>query len=179
MTIDRAIEILNPEHREHYDGMDEVNEACRMGMEALERNRWIPVSEQNKIGDLKYDAQEREKAVVQLRKKWQDAEMIICTMCGHFDHNIVGNIVYGNKNCGEIVGYPCCKKFTPWIPCSERMPEDDERCLVVRVGRSTRTQFRGISWFKNGDWWTGIYDDSFEITHWMPLPELPEEQNEP
>ena len=37
MTIDRAIEILNPEHREHYDGMDEVNEACRMGMEALER----------------------------------------------------------------------------------------------------------------------------------------------
>lgn len=45
MTIDRAIEILNPEHREHYDGMDEVNEACRMGMEALERARWIPCSE--------------------------------------------------------------------------------------------------------------------------------------
>ncbi len=41
MTIDRAIEILNPEHRENYDGMDEVNEACRMGMEALERTRWI------------------------------------------------------------------------------------------------------------------------------------------
>mgnify|MGYP002519979423 CR=1 FL=1 len=45
MTIDRAIEILNPEHREHYDGLDEVNEACRMGMEALERARWIPCSE--------------------------------------------------------------------------------------------------------------------------------------
>lgn len=45
MTIDRAIQILNPEHREHYDGMDEVNEACRMGMEALERTRWIPCSE--------------------------------------------------------------------------------------------------------------------------------------
>lgn len=45
MTIDRAIEILNPEHRECYDGMDEVNEACRMGMEALERTRWIPCSE--------------------------------------------------------------------------------------------------------------------------------------
>lgn len=47
MKIDRAIEILNPEHREHYDGLDEVNEACRMGMEALEleRTRWIPCSE--------------------------------------------------------------------------------------------------------------------------------------
>lgn len=42
MTIDRAIEILNPEHREAYDGLDEVNEACRIGMEALERTRWIP-----------------------------------------------------------------------------------------------------------------------------------------
>lgn len=45
MTIDRAIEILDPEHRECYDGMDEVNEACRMGMEALERTRWIPCYE--------------------------------------------------------------------------------------------------------------------------------------
>lgn len=45
MIIDRAIEILNPEHREHYKNLDEVNEACRMGMEALERTRWIPCSE--------------------------------------------------------------------------------------------------------------------------------------
>lgn len=45
MKIDRAIEILDPEHREHYDGMEEVNEACWMGMEALKRTRWIPVSE--------------------------------------------------------------------------------------------------------------------------------------
>lgn len=45
MKIERAIEILDPEHRENYDGMDEVNEACRMGMEALERTRWISCSE--------------------------------------------------------------------------------------------------------------------------------------
>lgn len=35
MKIERAIEILDPEHREPYDGLEEVNEACRMGMEAL------------------------------------------------------------------------------------------------------------------------------------------------
>ena len=45
MEIDRAIEILNPAHREHYDGLEEVNEACRMGMEALKQQKWIPVSE--------------------------------------------------------------------------------------------------------------------------------------
>lgn len=37
MTLERAIEILNPEHREHYDSIETVNEACRMGMEALEK----------------------------------------------------------------------------------------------------------------------------------------------
>lgn len=35
MTPDRAAEILDPEHREHYDSIETVNEACRMGMEAL------------------------------------------------------------------------------------------------------------------------------------------------
>ena len=45
MKIDRAIEILNPDHRKHYKNLEEVNEACRMGMEALERTRWIPCSE--------------------------------------------------------------------------------------------------------------------------------------
>ena len=35
MTFDRAIEILDPEHREHYESLDPVNEACRMGMNAL------------------------------------------------------------------------------------------------------------------------------------------------
>ncbi len=35
MTNERAIEILSPEHREHYPSIEPVNEACRMGMEAL------------------------------------------------------------------------------------------------------------------------------------------------
>ncbi len=92
-------------------------------------NTWIPCSEQNKIRDLEYEAQEREKAVVQLRKKWQAAEMFICTMCGHFDYSIDGNIVYGNKDCGEIVGYPCCKKFTPRMPLPELPKEENDETI--------------------------------------------------
>lgn len=39
MTIERAIEILDTEHKEYYDIIDieTVNEACRMGMQALEK----------------------------------------------------------------------------------------------------------------------------------------------
>ena len=36
MTIERAMEILDPEHREHYESIDPVKEACRMGMMALD-----------------------------------------------------------------------------------------------------------------------------------------------
>ncbi len=39
MTIDRAIEILDPEHREHYESIAPVNEACRIGMNALKQIR--------------------------------------------------------------------------------------------------------------------------------------------
>lgn len=35
MTIDRAIEILNPKRRKHYYNIGLVNEACYMGMDAL------------------------------------------------------------------------------------------------------------------------------------------------
>lgn len=61
MKIERAIEILDPEHRECYDGMDEVNEACRMGMEALKAlrsGRWKRYSTTMMEGSLcgKYTA---------------------------------------------------------------------------------------------------------------------------
>lgn len=35
MTNERAAEILDPTHRERYGSIEPVNEACRMGREAL------------------------------------------------------------------------------------------------------------------------------------------------
>ena len=35
MTDERAAEILDPTHRERYRSIEPVNEACRMGREAL------------------------------------------------------------------------------------------------------------------------------------------------
>lgn len=37
MTYERAAEILDPEHRENYDSLETVKEACRMGMDALKK----------------------------------------------------------------------------------------------------------------------------------------------
>lgn len=37
MLTERAVQILDPNHREHYESIEPVNEACVMGMEALRR----------------------------------------------------------------------------------------------------------------------------------------------
>lgn len=121
---------------------------------------------------------EREETVCQLRKKWQAAVTHICTMCGHFDHKTDGNIVYGNKSCGEIVGYPVCGKFTPWIPVTERLPEHFGVFIVAirepckeRVGKDC-ADFDPFAktWLPSMCW-----DKGYKVTHWMPLPEPPKE----
>lgn len=37
MTDERAIEILDPKHREHYESIEPVEEACRIGIKAIKR----------------------------------------------------------------------------------------------------------------------------------------------
>lgn len=38
ISKERAAEILDPNHREHYDSIEPVNEACRMGRAAILRS---------------------------------------------------------------------------------------------------------------------------------------------
>lgn len=63
ITPERAIEILDPEHREHYKSISPVNEACKIGMKAIKRSMvserinytadWY--SKRNNYGELVYD----------------------------------------------------------------------------------------------------------------------------
>lgn len=52
MTIERAIQILDPEHREHYDSIETVNEACRMGMAALRAQQEAEKNEPLEMDEL-------------------------------------------------------------------------------------------------------------------------------
>ena len=76
-------------------------------------------SQQKRIAELEAAVVAREKDMDMLRRKWQSAETMLCSMCGHWDCNQDGNILYGNKDCGELIGYPNCQKFSPWIPVGE------------------------------------------------------------
>lgn len=126
MTIDRAIEILNPEHREHYDGLDEVNEACRMGMKALERTRWIPCSE----------------------RPPEELEPVNVVWVNHSPEQYHQEI----KNVPQKATAVYYREKWYWWSC---LCED----LLAEYGANT----------------VDFVDSDIEITHWMPLPEPPEE----
>lgn len=63
-----------------------------------------------------------------------------------------------------------------WISCSERMPKEYADVLVTD-GEHVEVKW----WDESGYWnsWTELNSDIFadEITHWMPLPEPPQEVN--
>lgn len=80
-----------------------------------------------------------------------------------------------------------------WIPVTERLPEPDEEVLLIANGQSGRMYYIGClhhveagkSWLtgitsKESDWniWGWSYLKEPNVTHWMPLPEPPEEGNQ-
>lgn len=65
---------------------------------------------------------------------------------------------------------------TRWIPCSERMPDENNRwvlCLCVS-GAMEVLKFDYTMWNWDAQYPGRCYMENY-VTHWMPLPEPPEE----
>lgn len=90
---------------------------------------------------------------------------------------------------GKITGEPRYKekfkaeetRLQKWIPCSVRLPENGENVLVW--DKLSGDAFTGCYYESDGWEIDGYYGDySWDISHWMPRPEPPEEgerQDEP
>ncbi len=82
----------------------------------------------------------------------------------------------------ELSGNP---PVTPdgWISCSERMPNDKQYvwCWGKSYGWTEYDTFEGYYDWSRNKWWA-VTDDGEEpaskVTHWMPLPEPPEQDGE-
>lgn len=63
-------------------------------------------------------------------------------------------------------------KMNEWIKVSDKLPEENKDVLVYdsEVGIC-------IAWLDDEDWYAlGL--NYVDVTHWMPLPEIPEEVKE-
>lgn len=60
------------------------------------------------------------------------------------------------------------ERKTGWIPCSERLPEEDREVLIT-AWRDTVM----IAWLDDGEWTNDAvtFTDSSKVNAWMPLPE--------
>lgn len=66
-------------------------------------------------------------------------------------------------------------RLARWIPVSERLPEANGRYLVVSDPDGDPYP-DAATWFE-GEWWTGWSPSKkwgCDVTHWMPLPALPD-----
>ena len=64
-----------------------------------------------------------------------------------------------------------------WIPCSERMPEEIGRywCYVEEQNSLGKSHYQwNCSW--NGDRWWVESENGGRVTHWMALPEAPQQE---
>ena len=81
--------------------------------------------------------------------------------------------------CQEAVQFaPSVDAEPKWISVKERLPEDQRSVLTVNGHGEIRIM--GL-WSKRGDEWTWVHNDRMmhynDITHWMPLPEPPKEDD--
>lgn len=81
-----------------------------------------------------------------------------------------GQMVIDYDDTIEIVKQKADKYNNGWIPCSERMPEDEQvvltcKCKSISILRySTKTNH----WYElSGNWWWSAN----MVTAWQPLPE--------
>lgn len=67
---------------------------------------------------------------------------------------------------------PSTESEQRWIPCSERLPDNDESVLISNSHGVTK------AWW-NGRFWTSIAVKKYKtVTAWMPLPEPYKEEGE-
>lgn len=68
----------------------------------------------------------------------------------------------------DIMRFPSAQPEQQWIPCSERLPEDDTEVLVYLFDRTSPY----IAWVTDCCWFTEDFEVEKENypTAWMPLP---------
>ena len=78
--------------------------------------------------------------------------------------NLLKQVLY------DIQHVPTLTPPNEWVSVEERLPEEKQRVIVrcERVGTS-------VGWILWGNWMTDIGPGAGKVTHWMPLPKSPKE----
>lgn len=87
------------------------------------------------------------------------------------DHLIANGVTVAD---GKDTDVPDNNVGNKWIPVTERLPEAREVVLACGKRHATSGMFQGVL-RNNPKMWHWKGNTLKEVTHWMPLPELPED----
>ena len=99
-------------------------------------------------------------------------ELIFDSLCRHIDkscklaENIADDLISNGVTVQE------------WISVKDRVPKNSGHYLVVHRNKhngSTSTAIAAYIKCKIGEWWAN--DETYNVTYWMPLPEMPKEND--
>lgn len=98
------------------------------------------------------------------------------------------NEFYKNNHCAEdskriesVVEHLIANGVTvkKWVSVSESPKENGIYCVMVENHKNRNVKMRAYARCRNGRW-LDLYDNwenrCWHVTHWMPLPELPKEE---
>lgn len=113
-----------------------------------------------------------EELIRELQKLKMQTGSLACLGCGHEHGCSVHGCAIIRAAAKEIEILR--EKVPKWIPVTEKIPPDQEEVLVL-----TRSK-NGVRNVDKGYWAIDhfIHRGRSEVTHWMPLPGLPEEVND-
>lgn len=135
-------------------GHDDACENCKVG-EIQDRREYIEFADANVIERLT-----AENAALRKKIKWKDMVIAIAQ----------------RKQVEAEAERNALREKQRWIPVTERFPERDVQVLGWYKDNPF-SQYRPevVSW--NGNGWVFVYAHRYvtNVTHWMPLPEEPEE----
>ena len=86
------------------------------------------------------------------------------------------DVIHSMDYCDDILemieSQPTIAQESRWIPCSERLPDNDESVLISNSHGVTK------AWW-NGRFWTSIAVKKYKtVTAWMPMPKPYSEDKE-
>lgn len=101
--------------------------------------------------------------------EWLDASLEDCINC---KANTIAGITALNIDSFKrfIAEQPTIDQYGTWIPCSERLPEEPELCLITqKIGTQ---KVRKTALRSSGEWrFNGRKIKDEAVIAWMPLPE--------
>lgn len=115
-------------------------------------------------------------------------ELLSCPFCSNTDldeyHNPMTNKI-GCQNCDFAIEHGKWNtRHTPWISVKDRLPDNKFKVIVYTKWPEEYLsivpqdyEIRLAHYHKDSDEWEILHNRyDIEVTHWMPLPSLPEEK---